>query len=379
MNVRADGLPNGKTGAAGEKPLICIVYASADFTGAFVAVRREAEIMRDEARFMLVLPRRHNIPDEQLVPFESVVQLPMMELGERSVGAVFRYVGATIASSVALRRLVAKRRCDRVQMNCFTTQHAALLRLLGFRGRIVTWVRTDPSRLRTMGSLSLRLARRSSDAVVAVSRHVRDLLPFRECVETIYEPVDERQNIGASDEPALVLLGSYVPVKGHDVAIAAFHLVADRHPAARLVFHGNRTGPASDHYVDALQRVATNGAGAARIEFCDFVPLAEGLTGKRAVLVASRSESFSLACQDAAAHGLPVIATRCGGPEEIVEDDRTGYLINVDDVEALAERMHRLLSDPELARTMGAAGRELMRERFPADRFRQELREVFAL
>jgi glycosyltransferase involved in cell wall biosynthesis len=143
------------------------------------------------------------------------------------------------------------------------------------------------------------------------------------------------------------------------------------------VLHGNRTGSAG--YSAELQSAAANGPGAARIEFRDFVPLVEGLTGKRAVLMPSRWEPFGLACQDAAIHGLPVIATRSGGPEEMVDDGRTGYLVDVEDVDALADRMDRLLSDPDLARSMGKAGRELMQERFPADRFKQQLRELFAL
>lgn len=366
-------------GKARQKPSICIVYSSVDFTGAFVAVNRQAELMREEVDFLLVLPRRHHIPPEQLQPFSRVIELPMVE-GERSLGTVLRYAGALAYSTAALRRLLARERCERVQMNCFTLQYGSLLRLLGFRGRIVTWVRSDPSRLRRAGRLALRLARRSSDAVVAISKHVRDLLPFAHDAVLVYDPVADVPAIGASDEQTIVVLGNYIPMKGQDLAIAAFHRVADRYPQARLVFHGNRTGTGgSAAYFAELQQAAANGPGAGRIEFGNFVPLIEGLSRKRIVLMPSRWEPFGLACQDAALHALPVIASRTGGLEEMIEDGRTGFLVDVGDVEALADRMDRLLSDPALAQSMGQAGRTLMRERFPADRFKQQLREIFAL
>jgi glycosyltransferase involved in cell wall biosynthesis len=372
------------TGKAAEaptrtRPLVCIVYSSADFTGAFVAIRRQAELLREDADFLLVLPKGHHIPDGQLEPFARVVQLPIVE-GDRSVGNFARQSTALLYTSVALRRLLASERCERVQMNCFTLHHGTLLRLLGFRGRIVTWVRSDPSRLRSPGRLSLRLAKRSSDVVVAISKYVRDLLPFPDEAALVYDPVGEAPYIGASDEPVLALLGNYIPMKGQDHAIEAFHRIAERHPSARLVLHGNRTGlDGSVDYLSRLQQLAANGPGAGRIEFRDFVPLAEGLSGKRAALMPSRWEPFGLACQDAALHGLPVIATRSGGPEEMVEDGRTGYLVEVGGVDALADRMDRLLADPELARSMGKAGRDLMLKRFPASRFKQQLRELFAL
>ncbi len=379
MNVVPAGVHDHAAAAAGEKPLVCMVYSSADFTGAFVAIKRQAELMRDEADWLLVLPRGHNIPADQLDPFARVVELPIVE-GNRSLATAVRHSAALLTTSLALRRLLARERCQRVQMNCFTLQHGTLLRLLGFRGRIITWVRSDPSRLRLMGRLSLELARRSANAVVAISEYVRDLLPFPSEAVLVYDPVRDAPFIGASEEPVLVVLGNYIPMKGQDHAIAAFHQIAERHPAAKLVFHGNRTaGDAGADYYANLQRLAAAGAGASRIEFREFVPLEEGLAGKRAALMPSRWEPFGLACQDAAVRGLPVIATRSGGPEEMVEDGRTGYLIGIEDVPALADRMNRLLADAGLARSMGSAGRELMQKRFPADRFKQQLCELFAL
>lgn len=78
----------------------------------------------------------------------------------------------------------------------------------------------------------------------------------------------------------------------------------------------------------------------------------------RAVIVASEIESFSLVAIEAMSYAKPVIATRCGGPEDIVEEKKTGYLIPIGNSELLAEQMIRLMDNPELGCEMGLAGRE---------------------
>ena len=55
------------------------------------------------------------------------------------------------------------------------------------------------------------------------------------------------------------------------------------------------------------------------------------------------------------AAGLPVVATRCGGPEEIVEDGVSGFLVSVQAPGELAEALRCLLADPQAARAMGQA------------------------
>jgi glycosyltransferase involved in cell wall biosynthesis len=130
----------------------------------------------------------------------------------------------------------------------------------------------------------------------------------------------------------------------------------------------------------ALEKTARDGPDGNRVEFCDFVAdPAEALSHARAALSFSHSESFSLACQEASAHGIPVIATRSGGPEEIVEDGVTGFLVDVGDVDAMSQRMDALLSDPGLARKLGLAGAELVRKRFSAEDYRNGVLRLFEL
>jgi glycosyltransferase involved in cell wall biosynthesis len=63
------------------------------------------------------------------------------------------------------------------------------------------------------------------------------------------------------------------------------------------------------------------------------------------LLVTSNRESFGLTVVEAMARGVPVVATRCGGPEEIISDGETGFLVDVGDTEAMAERVAVLLEN----------------------------------
>ena len=86
----------------------------------------------------------------------------------------------------------------------------------------------------------------------------------------------------------------------------------------------------------------------------------------------SLAEPFGLVLIEAMALGRPVIATRAGGPREIVEENVTGLLIPPGDPAALARAMQLLLKDKVLRIGMGQRGHERFEERFTAARMAQE-------
>ena len=107
------------------------------------------------------------------------------------------------------------------------------------------------------------------------------------------------------------------------------------------------------------------GADAAKVpdnvRFLGRVSTAELVDAYRrcdAGLVPSRYEGFGYSALEAMACGRPVLGFACGSVEEIVEDGRQGFLVPVNDIDALEDRARQLMKDPTLASRMGVAGRE---------------------
>ena len=78
----------------------------------------------------------------------------------------------------------------------------------------------------------------------------------------------------------------------------------------------------------------------------------------------TRADCFSLVSLEAMATGLPVIATNVGGIPDIIRDGETGYLIDPDDYDALHQRLDALVLSPQLRKSMGSCGRQVVCENF---------------
>jgi glycosyltransferase involved in cell wall biosynthesis len=85
------------------------------------------------------------------------------------------------------------------------------------------------------------------------------------------------------------------------------------------------------------------------------------------LIVSSDEEGLGIVILEAMACGIPVVSTRCGGPETAVVDGVTGFLTPPGDVAALSDSTLRLLGDPELRKRFGRAGVDRVREFFSAE------------
>lgn len=104
-----------------------------------------------------------------------------------------------------------------------------------------------------------------------------------------------------------------------------------------------------------------------RVEVCTNLSqddLAEAYRHARLFVLSSDEEGLGIVILEAMACGVPVVSTRCGGPEKAVVDGETGFLTPVGKAQALADAMQRVLDDPSLCLRMGEAGRQRAEERF---------------
>jgi D-inositol-3-phosphate glycosyltransferase len=158
------------------------------------------------------------------------------------------------------------------------------------------------------------------------------------------------------DAPVLLFVGRIQPLKGVDVAIAALAEIENRD--ATLLVVGGPSGPDGDTEAMKARLLAAELGVDDRIHWVPPQPHYRLATYYRAAdvcVVPSRSESFGLVALEAAACGVPVVAAAVGGLRTLVEDGRTGFLVEGRDPEAFARRIDAVLGDRGAARAMGAA------------------------
>jgi glycosyltransferase involved in cell wall biosynthesis len=95
------------------------------------------------------------------------------------------------------------------------------------------------------------------------------------------------------------------------------------------------------------------------------------------VLMFSESESFSLVCLEALASGRPVLATKCGGPQEIIRHQTNGLLIENRDVKAMARAIIKFYSEPDFITRYSTNGRIDFNNKFNADILADQLYAVY--
>lgn len=88
-------------------------------------------------------------------------------------------------------------------------------------------------------------------------------------------------------------------------------------------------------------------------------------------------EPFGMVLIEGMAMGKPVVATKMGGPLDIVEDGKTGFLVKPGDIEELAKAVGRLLKEKTLANVMGRNGRDRVVTLFTKERYARQVEDVY--
>lgn len=173
-----------------------------------------------------------------------------------------------------------------------------------------------------------------------------------------------------ADAPLVALIARFQDVKGHDVFQDMARALLAHVPQARFIVAGeNVHGVSADEAYKAriLARWQADPLLRDSMRYIGFRPDSERVIAAADVVVcSSHFESYGMVHLETMASGRPIVSTRRGGPSETVLDGVTGLLAEPHDPDALASQVLRLLRDPALRETMGAAGRARVLERFSA-------------
>jgi len=198
-----------------------------------------------------------------------------------------------------------------------------------------------------------------------------------------FQPLDRaeaRRKIGYGAGRLLLFVGRLERLKGVEIAIRALALLRDReHDDLRLIVLGEDSRDGDESEKERLKAVASALGVRDRVDFLGSVAhheLPYFYAAADALVMPSYSESFGLVALEAQACGRPVVASGVSGLRSVVRDEVSGYLIDSDDPATYAERIGRLLADPELAQQMGRRGR-LLAQRFSWTGTAERLESLF--
>lgn len=253
---------------------------------------------------------------------------------------------------------------------------------------IITGVRAVPNDRSTLRTVADRLTTRLSDVVVSNSeagaRYAEDLGAASGDVTVIRngrhveqfrtaEPGDVNAELGIDDDELVVgTVGRLIERKGHFELVTAWNEVERRVPEARLLV----VGDGADR--DAIEMHAEELGCADSIDFLgrrNDVP--ELLASMDVFAFPSHFEGLPGAVIEAMAAGRPIVATPVDGTAELLDGYRTGLFVPVDDPDALAWGIIRLLEHPELRAELGESAQADALVEFTIDRMVQQFEALY--
>lgn len=225
-------------------------------------------------------------------------------------------------------------------------------------------------------SIKQKIMRMGVNQLIAVSRDLaayieqRGLFPVN-AIDVIYNGVNElryqnitsgslREQLNIPEGAVLVgSLGNVRPAKNYETLINAAALLKDTN--LHFVIAGHQKKDLMEKLEIQMRELGVD----QQMHFIGFYEnTPEFLAQMDLFVLSSSSEGFSIATIEAMAAGLPVIATRCGGPEEILQHGISGYLVPTEAPQQMADAINYLLSNPSEATRIAVAGRSHMSSTF---------------
>ncbi|MCE5259460.1 MAG: glycosyltransferase [Chloroflexi bacterium] len=335
------------------------------------------------AEIFLLLLLQH-LDKERVYPILACNPGPMAEAGQR-IGVEVHTVplprlrrslfapAALLRGSYALAKLLSSRRAEVVVSNTmrasyYTALAAGHIPLVWFvhdiyaPGRYVHWMAEHAK---------LAVAVSSSAATSLPKELPRIILP--NCLDLpafdaeISRLPNPRSSWGIGiTVPVIGMIGSLRPWKGHADFIRAMTVVHQVLPQARFVLVGGDIFGLGNQYEQELRQLAAQSGLQESLIFAgqrdDIAAVVRSLN----ILVhcSTEPEAFGRVIIEAMAAEVPVIAYNRAGPGEIVQDQKSGILVQAGDIQALAEACQRLIVNPAWARELGRQGRSIVQNRY---------------
>ena len=302
-----------------------------------------------------------DIPKRGAIDFNAIKTIKrLLKSGELDL--VHSHNGRTALATAIARRLAKNGRC-------VTTQHflePAYVSRHGIKGMVSRlahhWVDHRTNHIIAVSHAARAGAIKRGEAAEDHITCIPNGIPLPDPT-SLKVPLEMRAELGIpSNAPLIVCAARLEKEKDISTLIAAMPKVRDSMPGVVCLI----AGEGSEH--DMLSRQIAAYRLEPSVKLLGFRPDALSIINAADLFVLpSLAEPFGLVLLEAMALSKPVIATRAGGPIEIVDDGVTGLLVSPSDQNALTDAIARLLGDLSSSKKLGDAGRERFIARYTAD------------
>lgn len=205
----------------------------------------------------------------------------------------------------------------------------------------------------------------------------RSMLVYNGIDTRVFNP-SNRRHLGVAaqlslptDSKHVIVIGAIHPRKGIDVLLAAARLLRNAHPEIHFLI----VGDGEEKYVEQIKMQVITAQLDSHFHFLGWQEAPTLIASADVLVSAARQETFGLTVAEAMASGTPVVATRSGGPQEIIEHMYNGMLVPIDDPESLALAIVDVLADPGLARRLSQNGVRRVNEAFTLEKYVSSIQE----
>ncbi len=184
-----------------------------------------------------------------------------------------------------------------------------------------------------------------------------------------------RHELGLAPDAVIVgAVGNIRPAKDYETLVRAAAILAARSERYHVVVAGDGAGALMDRLLTLRRELGLEN----RLSFLGFRARVERIiNGFDLFVLSSSSEGFSLATVEAMACGVPVVATKSGGPEEILREGVDGILVSRGSPQALAAGIEALWADPAKAKRMARAARARVETKYSLPTMLRRYEELY--
>lgn len=198
-----------------------------------------------------------------------------------------------------------------------------------------------------------------------------ELRKFADQSAEVREPI--RNEYGVPHDAFVVgMFARMVPIKRHEVLFHAIKIVLEQYPDTYFMMVGD------GELRRNLELLVNELNITHRMIFCGFRQDQERMfQAVDAVVLTSRNEGLPVVIIEALSSGKPVIATRVGGVPELIKDGVSGYIVEPEDPNSIAQGLIKAVSEPDQTRLMGKVAQEQTLNAFDSQRLIRDMDQLY--